>query len=140
MTQHYLNGSRSDKLYVVQPDDIDSHWKHIQPILEKAIVYNDGKHTARDIYNAVKSIEMQMFYTDGYEVVCVTCVAHYPRKRVLEILYVAGEKMERWLHHQDTLANWAKDIGCDCMEAYCRPGWEKVVDWEKIHTVLRRKL
>jgi len=71
----------------------------------------------------------------------VTQILNYPRKKVCLMLLVSGRDFHKWSDKLDEIGKWASDIGCTSFEAFCRPGWKRVLkDWEEINTVMRKPI
>jgi hypothetical protein len=48
--------------------------------------------------------------------------------------------MEAWLETLDVVKDWAKGLGCEFFEVHGRPGWEKVLGFQKEAVILRQEL
>ena len=58
------------------------------------------------------------------DAVIVTEIVAYPRKRVLEVKFVAGDNLRRWLKPlTETLDAHAREHNCAAMMATGRRGW-----------------
>jgi len=85
---------------------------------------------------------MQLFVVmDGdIKAAFVTQFSQFPSKKVLTVMFLGGRSMEEWLHLIAELEQWAKDEGCDSIEVHGRRGWEKVLGWAVVSTVIRKNL
>lgn len=76
--------------------------------------------------------------------VIITHIARRPAAMVCEIILLAGENAKRWLGQaEDTIATWARDLGCIAMEAAGRIGWERRMaarGWAKSAVIIRKEL
>jgi len=87
-----------------------------------------GRYLAPDIDEALVSGQFHAWLAlDGTAIHCVlvTCIARYPRLTALRIVGLVGQQPRRWLHLLSEVADWARAMGCDRMEAlhpvhYCR--------------------
>ena len=141
--------SSRSRLFGVLSNSIPEYWPEVSPFIQKALVYGDGKYDLRYIYESLLSRKMQLWVsltgdhvTGDHEVeACgITEIVHYPLKCVCNVFLIAGRNMENWLHFEENIESWAKENGCKSIECHGRPGWEKIVNWEKIDTVLRKNL
>lgn len=133
------------RMYGVMSTHIDVIWEDVFEYLEKAILHSDGKYKIEDIYTSLKERDMQLwvaFDNDGVCAICVTQLIKYPQKKVMYMLFIAGREAINWLHLTDDLAQFARDHGCESIEGYGRPGWEKILPegFKKIHTIYRMDL
>lgn len=123
-------------------DQIDQWWPLVEPFVARGLEYADGKFTTDDIREALKTRDMQLWIANTLDSIGITQVVIYPRKKVCLVVMVAGSYLDRWVDEMETtFVAWAKERGCHSIEAFCRPGWEKVLpDWHKLHVVLGREL
>lgn len=133
----------SAKLYGVLHSHIEQVWPTVAPMIERVLPHTDGKYLACDIRDLLLSRDMQLWVAVDEDILscAVTQIHTWPRKKVATIVMCAGDDMGHWLHMHDFLASWALENGCQAIEIYGRPGWEKVLpSYKKIHVVLRREL
>jgi hypothetical protein len=133
-------------IYGVFADDVLSVWDRIAPLLEKAIHYSDGKYNLEKIKEGVLARILQVWVAERTNTITtcmVTEIKNYPTDTRLTVVFYAGESVKEYMHFKEVLYQWAREHGCSSVELYGRPGWERVLkedNFEKIHTVLRRKL
>jgi transposase len=130
------------RLYGVLSSHIDQIWKEVAPLLSQALEYSDGKYSLESIKQALINRDMQLWLSiDGHIEACgVTQIVSYPCKKVCNFMFVAGRDMEKWLTFENDIKQWAREHGCQSIELYGRPGWQKILPWERIHVVLREHL
>ena len=90
-----------------------------------------GYYHVEDIMECIDTGRMQSF-SDGHSW-AITQVNTFPRKKVLEILYVIGEKEALSGVVQEKIETFARSIDCTEISAAGRFGWDKVktAGWEK---------
>jgi hypothetical protein len=91
---------------------------------QKALDLGGNAYTFEDIIARVNAGTMQSFHSDDAFV--VTEVATFPRKRVLQLQFLAGE-LEPVLALQPQIEAFGREWGCASLSAYGRPGWQKVL-------------
>jgi len=102
-------------------------------------IERDERYTPEDILNGISSGEFQLFvYPKGLVVTQVT-----GHKRLLVFL-ISGEDLDEWKEkaNQD-LISYARSLGVDVLEAYCRKGLEKKlqeIGWRTEQVVMRLRL
>jgi len=105
---------------------VDSMWNMVVDHLQKGLEYSNGEITIEDIYEGLKSRDMQLWgaFSNGGECVAsmVTEIINYPRMRSCRMIVVGGGHMRHWLDYQPEFMRWAKENGCDRVETYCRDG------------------
>lgn len=133
-------------MYGVLSHSIDKVWPEVSVLLAPAVLYSDGKYEVEDVYKSLTERDMQLwvaFKNKGLCATCVTQIINYPRKKVMFLLFIAGIQSINWLHLADDLAQFAREHGCQSVEGYGRPGWEKLgvpFGFKKIHTIFRLDL
>jgi len=134
--------SSSAKLFGVVADDLGFIWDSVEEYIVDGLRYSDGKYTLDDIKEELEDHTMQLFIVlkDKIMAAFVTQVIDYSQKRVLTVQLLGGKKMKEWLHLLPNLERWAIDEGCDQIEMCGRPGWEKVLKWEKSYVALKKDL
>lgn len=140
--KHFYTPSSGSQLFGVLSSHIDDIWGSVKGLVSAGLEYSDGKYTVEDVYKSLKSRDMQLWvsFNEAIEAIGITQINIYPNKKVCVIFLVAGSYMDNWLHFSESIKAWAKERGCQSLECYGRPGWEKVLGWEKIHTVLRENI
>jgi hypothetical protein len=93
----------------------------------------------------LKSGDMQLWAIGDNEserLVTVGCtkIIQYPEIRSCCLVLCAGDHMEAWLETLDVVKDWAKGLGCEFFEVHGRPGWEKVLGFQKEAVILRQEL
>lgn len=118
-------------------EDVDEVWNEVAPVIERVIEHVDGKIALSDIYQGIKSRDMQLWLIPGG--VWVTRIVVYPQSKRLEWIAAAGQ-WDDWLTHVETIFEWARAHGCDAAEAGGRAGWGRKLGWEEIHRTFRVRL
>ena len=138
----YWRSLGNSKLHGVPSSHIDDVWDSVKQLVFDGLEYSDGKYTVDDVYKSLKSRNMQLWVSinEGIEAIGITEINIYPNKKVCQIFLVSGRNMDNWLHFSKVIEAWAKERGCQSLECFGRPGWGKVIGWERIHIVLRKKL
>jgi hypothetical protein len=61
--------------------------------------------------------------------IVTTQVVTYPQRKLLSMHFCGGTQLKEWkVPMLDLLKKFARDMGCDGIEAVGRPGWEKVFE------------
>lgn len=109
---------------------VDSCWKDVEEFLNKAAKYTHGRYEVDDIYDSLKEYDHQLWVAiDTGKIVgaVVTNVVHYPKRKYLVMSFCGGNNLKDWKDPMlKLLQRFAKDIGCDGIEATARQGWAKV--------------
>jgi hypothetical protein len=121
---------------------VDKEWAECAPLIEKALLYADGKYTIDDIYKFIKEKTMQLWVgkrDEKIEIAFVTQIICYPTHKRLLMFAYAGDNIHDWLELKPLVTEYAKWKNCTKLDIYGRPGWERVLapkGYKKIHTVL----
>ena len=115
---------------MVPAEYVDTCWAKIEPFVEKAAGYTYGRYSASNLYDMVKDGDYQLWVAyDGndFKGTVLTNVMNYPQRRVLCMGFCGGIELKDWKTPMlDLLKRYAKDMGCDSIEAFGRPGWANV--------------
>lgn len=119
-------------------------WEFVAPLVEKACQRSNGKLSPEWVFGRVANGLMQLWLgtKDGkIAVLVLTEITQYDATRALSIVAVTGKDRDGWIEHVETLKAYAKSIGCKTLEAWARPGWERILkDWKKTHVLLEIEL
>lgn len=96
----------------------EGYFRRLRIMLEKS----GGFYTVEDILDHIHEGKMQSFATDRTWV--VTQIHEFPRKKVLDIVFVVGE-MEDLEELEPQLENFRREIQADMITATGRLGWLK---------------
>lgn len=111
---------------------VDTCWKEIEPYMEKAAEYTYGRYTSDDIYDSLKEYDHQLWVAfDGGKIkgAVVTNIITYPKRKILCMSFCGGVELKDWKDPMlELLKKFAKDVGCDGIEATARRGWAKVFE------------
>ena len=115
---------------MVPAEYVDTCWTKIEPFIEKAAEYTYGRYSASNLYDMVKDDDHQLWvaYDGGdFKGIVLTNVMNYPQRRVLCMGFCGGIELKDWKTPMlNLLKRYAKDMGCDSIEAFGRPGWANV--------------
>jgi hypothetical protein len=118
------------QISLVPAEFIDTCWEKIIGFVQKAAKYTYGRYGVEDIYVLVKDEGYQLWVAFDEEVfkgVVITTIMNYPKRRILCMGFCGGIDLKDWKDPMlSTLQGFAKDMGCDSIEAFGRPGWAKV--------------
>lgn len=135
----------SSVLSGVPAASIQKYWLVVEKFVASALKYSNGRYRLVDVFAALIKQDMQLWVAgneDGSVKVCaITEVIDYPSMRVANFFLVAGEEREGWLHHLESVEEWAREKGCVKLELRGRKGWEKVLkDWNMSQIILEKDL
>jgi hypothetical protein len=125
---------------------IETVWSKIEHFLEDSIQHSDNKYTASSLKQALVARDMQLWIAlQGVNILsyAITYIVDYPTQRRLCIILMGGEHLDKWKHLIEDMSQWAKQQQCVAIEAFARPGWERVwAKWgiKKVHTVFKLDL
>ena len=128
---------------LIRPEYVDAIWPEVAPHLARCIPHSEGELELDDFHDYLVKGEMQLWIAVDEVIVAAmaTQIVPYPRKRILRIIAIAGDEMERWFHFLPAIEDWALEQGCTALEAWGRKGWLKVLeDWKCSYHVLTKDL
>lgn len=130
----------------VSANDFIARWKEVAPLLDKAMPIMLARYESIDILAMVitsPQATQGWFAMEDQNIlaVMVTQVCQYPRKRVLSMFCLGGERMNEWFKKgYQLLLEHGKRTGCQQFEVLGRPGWQKQLDLEPRSTLLVKEL
>ena len=135
------------QVYLIKPEDVQDLWFGIRPILEKALVHSEGALLSSDVLKNVLNEEMQLWAGfDGTAVATAmtTEIVTYPRHKVLSVhtwATASGYDFDIWYPEvMKALEGFGRYHDCTGLEAYCRKGLARKLDWENEYSVITRPL
>jgi hypothetical protein len=109
---------------------VDTCWQEVEPYLEKAARYTHGRYTVGDIYTSIVDYDYELwvaFDNGRIKGAVVTNFAVYPQRKLLCMAFCGGVDLKDWKDFMlALLRRYARDTGCDGIEATARRGWAKV--------------
>ncbi|HEX7766350.1 MAG TPA: hypothetical protein VF443_06515 [Nitrospira sp.] len=109
---------------------VDHFWKQCEPFVKRALEHNTGEVVATDIRDFCKERLAQLWVViEGEKIVgvCTTEIVNYPQKRHCRIFTLAGTGRE-WFPELDIiLCAWARENGCQAIEAIVRKGFVPIL-------------
>ena len=136
--------SSDSELVVVGDANLGLHWPHMVSWVIPALDRGSRRDGVADIYDAISQKNMVAFvaYQDGEATaVCICEIISYPAKKTLRLVILVGQRREDWLHHLAHIEAFGRERDCQTIEAWGRPGWERVLpDWTKTHILLEKAL
>lgn len=133
-------------LYGVHSSLIAATFPHIQKFLSESTQLSDGAYTPEDILQSLNRAEMQLWVVSNKSVIhcaVITEVKQFPHQKHLNILFLGGDEMPKWIHLIEDLIQRATFHDCSAVKIYGRKGWEKVLGkfgFKHSHCVLKREL
>jgi len=130
--QEHLATQRSDKsvLSYVPSYAIDDVWPQVLPLILDICRTNGGRYNEHDILHDLQNSDKQLWLSvrnDKIEVVCLTGINVYPRRKYCHIYGGVGRDRNNWLDFIDVIEKWAEDQGCHGVESVCRKGWSRAL-------------
>jgi hypothetical protein len=139
-----MQHGRNCKIVLISPDDIPYIWEKVLPHIEAMQPHSEGELLPADFYEFLTKAEMQLWAAvEEKEVLAsmVTQIIPYPRKRVLRIISIGGEDMDKWIGFIPLIEAWALSVGCTSLECWGRKGWLKVLkDWRCSYHIITKDL
>jgi hypothetical protein len=109
---------------------VDTCWDEIKPYLEKAASYTYGRYTVDDIYTSIVDYDYELwvaFENGRIKGAVVTNFVVYPQRKLLCMSFCGGVDLKDWKDSMlSLLRRYARDMGCDGIEATARRGWARV--------------
>ena len=133
------------KVSLVPTNEITKVWNKIEGLVDKVIPYTYGRMLTVDVLHNLIINHYHLWIIekeDTIKAIAITEFMKYPRKTVLLINFISGDKLSEWIEELDrVLVKFSKETGCDFLEACGRAGWERKVTrlgWKKKFTIVEK--
>ena len=130
---------------LVPANAVTKVWDKIEKLVDKVIPYTYGRMITADVLHNLIINHYHLWIIekeDAIKAIAITEFMKYPRKTVLLINFISGDKLSEWVEELDrVLVKFSKETGCDFLEACGRAGWERKVTrlgWKKKFTIVER--
>lgn len=105
-------------------------WGSISPLMDMAARSTHGRYEVEDIVSALEHDNHHLWIVFNEADIIgmfITVLKQYPRKRYLELAFIAGKDTILWKEQSmDILRRWAYDNKCAGIEGCARFGWAKI--------------
>jgi len=134
------NGYRG---WLTSDEYLDKIWDQVSPLLQKAIDRNRGEFNLEDVRRLIEAHLCTLWCVEspkgGIVAAVVVEVVNYARFRVMRLLLLGGEESGSWKDLWAGLEHYAKYQQCAHIEAYTRPGMERLFSntgMKRVYTVI----
>lgn len=122
-------------------------WEQVEHMLAPAVESSNGRCTIDKLFESLISAQKHLWVVFGEDktitCVAVTAVLNYPSKTMLSIEFLGGSGIEIWAFKLlGVLESFAKDAGCEGLEATARHGFWKWLEkdgFERAYTVFEKR-
>jgi hypothetical protein len=116
---------------LVPTEYVNTCWGKLESFVNDAAEATEGRYTTEDLYMMARNPENNLWIAyDESEVkgFVLTSINTYPHRKILAMNFCGGKEFDSWKTPIiDTLKRFAKEFGCDSIEAYGRKGWAKIL-------------
>jgi hypothetical protein len=121
-------GSSSVECELVILDRVAEVWPHVEPYLRFIEGDEPKLYTTFDLRSYIEEGRMHLWTSinaERYLFAFVTQFVNYPHARILDVVALGGEALDRWLHLLRVVELWARASGADYVRVIGRRGWER---------------
>lgn len=107
-------------------------WPVAAPLLAPAVELSEGRYDLTAVYEKLaQKFALLWLIDDGKDetvAAFISRIAVYPRRKLLSIDFMGGERMTDWVETTDrVLESFARDAGLDGVEMVGRAGWSRTL-------------
>jgi len=129
----------TQQFLLVHPDNVPSVWNDVKPLIDKVLTLDHfSSMTSTDALRMILNKRQQLWVgveNDSIFTAVVTELIFYPRNKALRVITwstVTGYGYDNWITLiVDTLKQFGNDNECSVLEAWCREGLAKKLNWEQ---------
>lgn len=126
---------------------VGTMWHYAEPYVKRALDHTSGELSAADFRRLAEQRDVQLWLIScGERVVgaVTTEIISYPHRKHCRVITLAGSRFSDWINICDnTLSGWAREQGCDALEAYVRKGFVQKLsdlDYRHKHSIVVKEL
>jgi len=130
----------------ILPEQLNSVWEQVRPLIAEACVYNNCRYLAMDYYEDIITSKKQLWLVKSdktLRAIVITEIGIFPRKKCCAIDMCTGEGLEEWVELLPIIEQWGRDQGCSQMFFNSRIGFERKLKqhgYVKTHSLLEKEL
>lgn len=124
---------KSNSLIVQVPAYMaQAKWPDLAPFFAKVTRHTNGCYEPDDVLADILKGEQLLWVawdqaTNTLDAVMTTRLVDYPRRKICQVIFIAGAQMGRWLSEfQETVEQYAREHGATGLEGHLRRGWVRV--------------
>jgi hypothetical protein len=134
-------------LAAIPQTQVEATWPIVQKWVQEATERSNGRYDEPSIIIGLMEGRYQLWTVwdedrKKVKAVVVTQLLVYPTDlKAVDIIVVTGKYREDWKHLIKDLEAYAQDEGCELVQAFARPGWQKeLADYKMSHVLLEKRL
>lgn len=118
----------------------DMRWiAPFRELIERALAEGYGQLSYNDVVDGIRRGEYQFWAGDNSCV--VTTIDVFPQLKQLTIIIGAGDLQEIDNKLRPVIEDWAREIKCDALIIFGRPGWQRALEgYRRTAVVLEKRL
>jgi hypothetical protein len=120
--------------------DDEMRWiSRFRELIERALAEGYGQLSYQDVITGINKGEYQFWAAENSCV--VTTIDIFPQMKQLTIILGAGDLGEIDTKIRPVIEDWAREIKCDAMIIFGRPGWQRALEgYRRTAVVLEKRL
>ncbi len=133
--------------FLVKPDNAPLIWHTVRPLIEKTLVHAEGEMNSSDSLRMILNQDQQLWLgveDDKVFLALITEIIRYPQKNTLRIINFSTqteEDMDTWYEQAvNILTEFGLKVDCTNLEAWCRKGFARKLDWEHEYVVISKPI
>ncbi len=120
--------------------DDEMRWiSRFRELIERALAEGYGQLSYQDVITGINKGEYQFWAAENSCV--VTTIDIFPQMKQLTIILGAGDLAEIDTKIRPVIEDWAREIKCDALIIFGRPGWQRALEgYRRTAVVLEKRL
>ncbi len=131
---------------LIKPKDIPYIWHDVKPLLDKALKHANGELESSDVLKLLLEDDQHLFIgkiNGEIQSALIGEFIYYPRKKAFRIITwstKSGHDYKLWMPLFNIIENYAKEMGCDLIEAWTRKGLAKKLKWDNEYSIVTKHI
>lgn len=129
---------RAVLIFPIPPWDVPALWPKVSPLLQKALA-RQTELEIDDVKQLCMNQSLQLWYVPDSHALA-TQIQNHPRLRICMIVLCGGTGLWQRKPVMEALEGYARAMQCQEIRIQGRRGWSRVLGFEPVATVMRKKL
>lgn len=117
------------KVILIPIQDVTSVFPSVEQFIKQAIEHANGETNIQGVFRQLLAGQKQLWVIAQNYVAtaaAITEVTNYPTMRVVRIVFLGGDGLDKWSSKVDeTVSQWARIVNAKRVEVIGRKGWER---------------
>lgn len=126
-------------MILVPAEQLSDVWPQVSGWISSALEYGQGDENLTDVLVSIAVGRYLLFFEPG-KFAIVAQVQHFPRQKVIVVLYCGGRDLEAIKRGIEEAKPWCKTQGITAFRVWGRKGWKRILNMTEKGYVLQQEI